>query len=356
MISTASTRARRSTMATVIAVGLLATVGVDIAQAASNGGSSAPAAVAHHDAPSTGASAEQAYLAALRPIAIQVHNAVAPVAKVTDAIITPHPGDDAAARDALIHGEGLSGVRAARTQLAKLHAPAPLAKDQASLLDAAKGMQTALKNARGLSSATGLHLFAAIQRFGAGNFASSQGSWQLALDDAYSKGSMKAPAGLDGRHLAAPVSRTAWIFSADRACSASTYRLGNISKLANERSVSGFVSYNHRWESTLLWLNHKLVGLHHPTGSSALPLALTSRIKVLKFTAKTNGRIAKALGRHSESATQHGLDQLTQLASPLRILGTEFNRYGAKSCGAIVQMYGGKKIATTHHSASTVNT
>jgi hypothetical protein len=354
MIATATTRARRTAVTGVIALGLAATLSVDIAHA--TGGSGNSVAARRHSA----LSADRAYLAALRPVAVKVHDAITPAQTVMTAILEPHAGDAYAARDALVHGDALAGVHAARLALQHLHVPAGMAKPQHDLLVAAKQMENALRRARTWTSIAGNHLFNAVNNFGDGGMTTGASNWEVALNDAYAKVHQNTPSAFATWTHASP-SRTDWIFVADRSCSAATYKLGNLDQLIQERTEASIQAFNHHWESALNWLGSKLQALPRPSGTEAVPSALRARLRTLHFNAQIYARMISAIRYHSLSGVERAINQLAQVRATLRSLSSEMNRYGARSCGLIIGQWGGKRLSATGSGSgsshgSTVNT
>ncbi|HVV75377.1 MAG TPA: hypothetical protein VHC43_05015 [Mycobacteriales bacterium] len=322
-----------------IAVGILATLGVDIAQAAGGSGPDR-------------AAAERTYLAQLRPIAVSIHNAMAPAEKVISAITQPHAGDAYAARDALVHGDALAGLDAARAQLAKLEAPAQLAKQQHDLVTAAAKMDNALRRVRSLVGVTGMPLENAINRVSEGNLAVGAGDWQIALNQAFASEALTQPPGL-GFEDQAPASRTAWIFRADRSCSAASYLIGDVVRLSQEHTLQADEAVEGHLSHMVSWLDKRLSVLPKPSGSSALPARLTLRLHTLGFTAKVFNKLRTGLARSNFALIGRGVNQLDQVKSTLRALAADMSRYGATSCGVVIGQWAGKDVAPqqSHHKA-----
>jgi hypothetical protein len=324
---------RPSISAKLIAVGLVVTLAVGIAAGAAG---SSPSA----------ASQDKAYLAKLRPVAVAVHNAVAPVIRVISLLYEPHAGDSLAARDALIHGEAFSSLHSARLELAKLTAPRGLAQEQQKLLAAARLMEHALQGAHAFASESGWRLSDAINQFGDGDILTGTNAWRDALNDAYATAHLSAPPSLGIAGEVSPPSRTAWIFAADRSCTAASYRVFDAfqrerphSRTATEAAVGGFAQ-------ALSWIGGRLSSLPKPTGASALPRDLQAGLPSFKFDAKVFDQLRAGLIGHDPGMLASAVDQLEQARSSLWSLSKAFDRYGAASCGRAVRFWTGQVPAS----------
>jgi hypothetical protein len=346
--------ASRTTTA-IIAVGLVCTIGADIAMAAQGGSGTAAAAGRSHHAIAADNSAVAAYLRSLRPIAANVIAAVGPAEDVMDAIALPHAGDAFAARDALAHGDAMQRLELARGALARLHAPTELAAKQRDLITATRQMTTALKALHSLSSLlNGARIIAKIDLLSGSKLATAEGKWDGAIEAAYHASGASAPHDFTNyRH--APRSRTRWIFGADRACTAASFKLGDLRKLENVQTLASAEAWARRWARVLSFVGHRLTGLKQPTGASALPRLLRSRLKVLLFNSKVFSRQLAGLKNASFSAVEKTDEQIHEILPSLRALSAEMNGYGAHSCGLIIGLWGGKRPSTTsggHHPRS----
>jgi hypothetical protein len=319
-----------------ISVGLLVTLGVDIA-AAAQGGITPTASAARHD----DSAAVRTYLSGLRPVAMKVAAANAPAERVMTEIITPHAGDAFAARDALVYGETLTTLRSARAGLSQLHPPAALASQQRTLMSAVTSMTTAMRKVHALSSETnGVKLTAGLDEFADNSLASAIGDWKTALHSAYRIGHVAAPTAGDGARAA---TRTAWIFGADRACSAASFRIADVNRRYNTSTVSGAEQYNRKWEATLTWISKRITALPRPHAASALPHLLAARLRLLAFNASQFRRLNTALRAQRLPAVERELNQIAQLRPSLRQFAGELDRYGARTCGLVIGSWGGKR-------------
>jgi hypothetical protein len=321
-------------MATIIAVGIVATVGVDIAAATTGSGPSA-------------ASVEHSYLAQLRPIALRVHDAVAPTERVLHALVEPQPGDAYAARDALVHGDALAGLQSAQVDLQKLTPPTQLAAQQTDLLSAAKLMEGALRGVRGLADASGVHLLNQMNQVSNGSLWTGEAKWGAALDKAFATGKLTPPPGLGSPTDRAPASRTAWIFGADRTCSAGSYLIDGASvQFLGDESLTAAETLYRRWHHAVAWIDQKLTALPKPSGAT-LPRPLEVQMRALGFTAGLYSQLPVALARADSTRIARLLNQLTEAKATLRGLSSGISRYGAKTCGLVIGILGGKRPSTT---------
>jgi hypothetical protein len=330
MFASALNRARRQTAAALIAVGLVATLGVDIAQAASGG--SGPSA----------ATQQRAYLERLRPIAVRVHDAVSPIEHMMSRIVEPHFGDAYAARDALIYGGSLAAVESALADLRKITAPVGLVSQQRQLVAAASAMHEALGDAPDLALLDDVDLSYAVNGYGVGPLAVNAVKWQVALEAAF-KGRAAVPPGLHTTGNRAPASRTEWIFGADRSCMRAVLMLTPASRrvVADNRTPATLQDYWEHWRHTIDWFGGKLAALPNPAGADALPKQFVAHLKALPFDAAVAARLKTALARGDQDRVLRAFDQLSQIRAGLRLLGADFKRYGARICGTAVSSFAG---------------
>lgn len=352
---------RKSTQLTIVAIGigLLGTVGADIATAATSGGGSNAAAATTSSHQSSGlSSAEVAYLRSLRPVAEKVLDALGPAENVMSAITEPHAGDAFAARDALVHGDALRQLAVAQQELGTLRPPTSFAAHQRGMVSAARQMAADLRQIRSMRSlVNGTRIIAKLDNLSGSKLATAEGKWDAAVEAAYERSNVGTPRDFTNfTHV--PVSSTKWIFEADRTCSAASFKLANTRKYANEHTLAGAEKFDRLWARVLQFTGHRLAGLKRPAGASALPQPLRSRLKVLMFNSKVFTHQVAGLKAENLSAVDRAGDQIRELMPSLRVLASELSSYGAHTCGLVINLWSGKRppASVSHHSKSTVDT
>jgi hypothetical protein len=94
--------------------------------------------------------AEAAYLAAVKPLAIRVFDAVQPIQDTFDAFRSLRPGLSAAREDVILHGGAAAALAAVREALAALKAPTTQTTEVQNLQLAAASLSKAVKRLRDL--------------------------------------------------------------------------------------------------------------------------------------------------------------------------------------------------------------
>lgn len=346
MFSTLRNASRTTTA--VIAVGILATLGVDIATAAQGGSGTAVAAARSHPGV---ASDVQHYLDSVRPIAAQVLSAIAPAEHIAEAIVEPRPGSAFAARDAVVHGGTINQMRTASAALAHLKAPATMAADQRQMVAAAGQLTRTMEAFRGLTSiVNGTHLVAAIDRISSDRLSAGEGNWNVALIKTFDAAHESVPRNFSTGQLGSAVTHTSWVFHADEACSAASYKLAGISKLRGVETLAAAEQWDRLWAKAFTFVSKRIGGLKRPTGAGSLPRVLQARLKLLGFNARLFNRQITGLKHESLSQVERTDAQIRDAQGSLRVLAQQLNSYGAESCGLVIGMWGGKLPAGSHHS------
>jgi len=346
VFSTLRNASRTTTL--VIAIGLLGTVGADIVTAVTGSGT-AVAAGSHHAG--HGQSDDvTAYVNALRPLAVQLRVAVAPDEKIIEAIAVPRAGDAFAARDAVTHGTTLSAVRTVSKRLAALKAPAPMAshhRDMSRAVGSIEAAMAKLQTLRNLQNPA--HLVARIDEIGSNQLETAEGNWDAALQAAFRLAHAKAPLDFSRGHLVAPVSRTSWIFNADRTCTAASYRLAGLAELAKNPSLSNGEKLARRWSRTMNWTGGRLAAIKRPRGVSRVPATLRSHLRVLGAVGKIFGQELGFIRNQNFAGAARSVEQLREISGSVELLASAMNRYGAHSCGLVIGSWGS---SSPHHHSS----
>jgi hypothetical protein len=292
--------------------------------------------------------AERRYVGEIRPIAARIYAAVSPAQDVVDHVAEPRYGDSFSARDALAHGDALTLLRSARHALMRLNPPSALATEQRQMVAGTDRIVAALTRLRGLSkNESSDHLMAVINGVGSTQLSNAEARYDDGIREAFRAVHRKAPRDFQGVSLPAPASRTGWIFSADRSCDAAQLHLAGLAKYQNTHTPSAGESIDALWTRVLTKTERTLVSLPRPRRASALPRTLRTRLRVLTYTAKLFTDARAGIRDRNVPAVVRAASEVRAAEPSLRVLGRAMRQYGAVSCGGIVEMWGGKHVATS---------
>lgn len=331
----------RFTVAAVIAAGLVAVTGVDVAVAQQRRAHDRKVAALRAER-----RAEAAFLAKLTPVANEVYRAAAPVQAVLAALANPGPDDIFAARDALAHGGSLAALRKLSVQLHALRPPVGLRAQTDSVVKAVDAMKDALT---GLSAHGKQNAFDALANALNGDDATGFGVAQSNFIDAvvasYGRQHTKPPftSDADGPRLRG--TSTSWIFAADKACDSAYIGLLPVIKLEKQTSLSALRQLVALWSRQLGGLSTAFARLPQPRDADRLPRTLTSRLGVLKSNAAIFDKELRAIAQRDADAFDAADRQLHEVLPSLAQLGKAMRAYGAVHCGLIMAIWSGDKSA-----------
>jgi hypothetical protein len=332
----------RITFAAVIALGLVAVACVDVAVAQQRRAHDRKVAAARAER-----RAEREFLAQLTPVADDVYRAAAPVQVVLSALADPLADDIFAARDALAHGNSRAALHKLSAQLHALHAPPGLRKQTASLVSAVDAMRDALDGLGSHANAEDFDkLAAALNGDDATGFGVAQGNFIDAVVAAYGQRRVTPPFSSDGNGPRSRPSSTSWIFAADRDCSTAAISLIPVRKYLKDNTLSGLKSSAMLWQRALSRLGTNLTRLPRPAaGAGALPVAITSRFRVLAANAEVFQAELRAITRFDEAGFAAADRRLHEVLPSLAQLGKSLRSYGAVECGRMMGFWAGDKSA-----------
>jgi hypothetical protein len=332
----------RVVFAAVIAAGLVAVTCVDVAVAQQR---------REHDRKVAAARAERraevAFLAKLTPVADDVYRAAAPVQTVLAALADPGPDDIFAARDALAHGGSLAALRSLSKRVHALRAPVGLRESTASLVKAVDAMKDALT---GLSANGDEQKFDALAEALGGDdatgFGVAQSDFVEAVVASYGHQRAKPPftSDTDGPRLRG--TSTTWIFTADKSCDTAYVGLLPLVKLEKQTSLSALRQIVTLWSRQLSRLAVAFARLPRPSDARRLPLAVTSRLGIIKSNAAIFNRELRAIANRDAASFDLADRQLHELLPSLAQLGKAMRSYGAVHCGQIMAIWAGDKSAS----------
>jgi hypothetical protein len=331
----------RIVVAALVAAGLVAVTCVDVAVVQQR---------REHDRKVAAARAERrvevAFLATLTPVADDVYRAAAPVQTVLAALANPGPDDIFAARDALAHGGSLAALRALSTRLHALRPPVGLRQATASLVKAVDAMKDALT---GLSANGHEEKFDALAEALSGDDATGFGVAQSEFIDAivasYGRQHTRPPFTSDNDGPRLRPTSTTWIFAADKACDAAYIGLLPVVKLEKQTSLSSLRQLVTLWSRQLGRLGTAFARLPRPSDARRLPLAVTSRLGIIKSNAAIFDRELRAIAKRDADSFDLADRQLHELLPSLAQLGKALRSYGAVHCGLIMAIWAGDKSA-----------
>jgi hypothetical protein len=331
----------RVVFAAVIAMGLVAVTCVDVAVAQQR---------REHDRKVAAARAERraevAFLRNLTPVANDVYRAAAPVQTVLAALADPGPDDIFAARDALAHGGSLAALKSLSTRLHALRPPVGLRDQTASLLKAVDAMKDALTS---LSANGNVQRFDTLAEALSGDDATGFGVAQANFIDAvvasFGRQHTRPPFTSDNDGPRLRSTSTTWIFAADRACDAADVGLLPVVKLAKETTLSSLREFDTLWARQLGRLATAFARLPRPSDARRLPLAVTSRLGVIKSNAVIFNSELRAIANRDVDSFDLAERQLHELLPSLAQLGKALRAYGAVHCGLIMAGWAGDKTA-----------
>jgi len=332
----------RIVVASVIAVALVVVTGVDVAVAKQRRAHDRKVAAARAER-----RAELAFLATLMPVADNVFEAAAPVQAVLAALADPGPDDIYAARDALAHGGSLAALRSLSTQLHALRPPRGLRQQTASVVKAVDAMEGALT---GLSTHGKQESFDALANALSGDdatgFSTAQGDFVDAVVASYGRQHAKPPFTSDSDGPRLRGTSTSWIFAADKACDAAYIGLAPVVKLQKQTSLSALRQEVTLWGTQLGRLATAFARLPRPRDAARLPLAVTSRLGIIKSNAAIFGQELRAVNHQDPDAFDLADRRLHELLPSLSQLGKAMRAYGAVHCGLIMAIWAGDKSAS----------
>lgn len=332
----------RLTFATVVTCGLVAVTSVDVAVAQQRRAHDRKVAAARAEH-----RAELAFLAKLTPMASDVYRAAAPVQAVLAALANPGPDDIFAARDALAHGGSLDALRKLSTALHALRPPRGLREQTDNLIKAVDAMKDALT---GLSThgndKTFDGLAEALSGDDATGFGTAQGNFIDAVVASYGRDHARPPftSDIDGPRLRS--TSTSWIFAADKACDAADVGLLPVAKLEKQSTLDAARQLVTLWSRELGLLAGAFAHLPAPRDADRLPVAVTSRLGVIKSNAAIFGSELRAINRHDPDGFALADRRLHELLPSLAQLGRALRAYGAVHCAVIIGVWSGDKTAT----------
>jgi hypothetical protein len=314
-------------LAVLLALGLIATITIDVAVAQQRRAHDRKVAAARAEL-----RAELAYLRAVRSIAADVFATMQPYNQVLDSLASdPFRGDIFEARDAFaapIAGTKLTAIIA---KLATLRPPVPLRTAATDLHDSLASLQQDVTGIRRQASVqAGQKLFDAIDTTFSTTLLGHEVDWSLALTAAFDRQHQTPPAAPVGGQTAAPTMVT-WVFRADRTCDR-----------AFDVSEAALLRFSKRTETPADFgtIGRALSGFTASLRKVALPASdaaalrreILARLAIVDATARSLGAFSRALSHGDSSGLRSAFGKLQSSGHAVTPLVNAFRSRHVMSC------------------------
>lgn len=321
----------RALVVAAIALGLVATTGIDVAVAGAKRAHERRIAAARAER-----RAERTLLDRLRTISVDIINTVQPVELAVASAQRPDPAALIGARDAVLHGKVDVALREATSRLHALHAPAAMAADVRALTSSVGALRAAVSS---LSAHVGVNdlekLAEAFSADSSIDLTIAYSRFSDAVDKLFARQRRPAPATSDISSSTA----VGWIFGADKACVQTNIELIPAYDM-QLNSAAALRRYASRWQHALDHLAGGLSSVPRPPG---LPATITARLPLLRFDAKLFADQVTAIRHQDPTAMGVALTKLKEAMPGLGRLGSALGTYGAVGCGNILDTWAGTK-------------
>jgi hypothetical protein len=317
---------------TLLALGLVATVSVDVAVAGAKRAHDRKVAAARAEM-----RAEGAFLARLAPIAIDIERAANPVSVALAAAESPSPASLVGARDALAHGGGVAALDSALKRLTALRPPQPMRSNASTAVRAVVDLKSALTAlARNANVTNLLTLSGRLTGDSAIALTVADNNFTAAVDALFARQHLASPVA-DDADAKQPRTAADWIFDADSACIDADLSLvpAYTGSLTTPAALRHYVTL---WQNAFRTLSHRLVTMPRPSG---LPATITSRLGVLGYHAQLFSHQLTELKHGDYAALGVSLTEIKTAGPALVRLADGMRSYGVVGCANIMDLWAG---------------